>query len=243
MLKYNTIILEEVESTNAYAFEFFNSFEDKTVIAAKKQTNGRGRYNRKWISDNSSNLYMSIVLKPKDNKTYPFANVTQYLSVVTANILDKNFDIKSSIKWPNDILVNGAKISGILAESFVKNNKMEGIILGLGLNVNLKEETIKKIDQKATSLYILKNRTFDTEEIMHFICKSFFENYDEFTQKGFEFIKEEYTKKCDFLGSKITIREKNKQYIAQSIDNDGLLIVKDDFNKDSKIITGDILCQ
>lgn len=242
MSKYNVITLDDVESTNAYALEFMSSFEDRTVIRAIKQTKGHGRYNRKWISDESSNLYMTIVLKPSNTENYPFPNLTQYLSVVLSQVLENDYGINASIKWPNDILVDGAKISGILAESFAESGKIKGIALGVGLNINLKKETIELIDQKATSMAVLKNNNFDADEVLHKICNSFFENYDEFIQKGFEFIKDEYIKRCSFLGKQITIREENKQYTAQSIDNNGLLIVKDNFNKESKIITGDVLC-
>ena len=242
MSKYTVITLDELESTNAYALEFMTSFDDKTVVSAVKQTKGRGRYNRKWIGDDSSNLYMTIVLKPDYTTNYPFTNLTQYLSVSLCKVLEKDFDITPSIKWPNDILVDGCKISGILAESSVRNNKIEGIALGLGVNVNLKQETIKQIDQKATSMLVLKNKHFDVDDVMKKICDCFFENYEEFVQKGFSFIKEDYVKRCEFLGKNITIREENKQYFAQDIDNDGLLLVKDELNKVSKIITGDVLC-
>ena len=242
MSKYTVITLDEVESTNAYALEFMSSFEDKTVIKAVKQTKGRGRYNRKWLSDESSNLYMTIILKPDSTENYPFPNLTQYLSVSVSRVLEKDYDITPSIKWPNDILVNGYKISGILAEASAEKGKIRGIALGIGVNVNMQKETLELIDQKATSMAVLKNQNFDTDEVLNKICTSFFENYEEFIQKGFEFIKDEYVKRCSFLGGQITIREENKQYTAQSIDNNGLLIVKDDFNQESKIITGDVLC-
>ena len=241
MLQYNTVTLEETESTNAYALEFMHSFEDKTVIAAKKQTAGRGRYSRKWVSGSASDLYMTIVLKPASNN-YPFQNLTQYLSVIVSRVLENDYNIKASIKWPNDILVKGAKISGILAETLNKNSRIEGIALGLGVNTNLEKEVLDKIDQKAVSMAQLLNKEIDTEELIHKICRAFFDDYDEFIQKGFLFIKDEYVKRCRFLGGNITIREENKQYLAENIDNDGLLTVKDEFGKKHKIITGDILC-
>ena len=241
MSKYNIITLEEVESTNAYALEFMSSFEDRTVINALIQTNGRGRYNRNWLSDNSSNIYMTIVLKPQ-TENYPFQNLTQYLSVVVCKVLENEYKIKTSIKWPNDILVEGAKISGILAETSVNNGKINGIALGLGVNVNMQQETLDKIDQKAVSIAVLTKKEQNCEDLINKISNLFFEDYDEFTKKGFEFIEDEYIKRCSFLGKQITIREENKQYLAKGIDKNGLLLVKDDLKKEVKIITGDILC-
>lgn len=242
MSDYTVVTLDKVNSTNAYALGFMASLEDKTVITALNQTEGRGRYNRKWIGDNSSNLYMTIVLKPESSVNYPYSNLTQYLSVVVCKILEKDFNIKADIKWPNDVLVNGCKIAGILAETSVKDNQISGIALGLGLNINLKRETIDKIDQKAVSMAVLKGCEFKTEEVLKRICDCFFADYDRFIKNGFEFIKDEYVKKCGFLGENITIREENKQYKAVDIDDEGLLLVKDDLDRVKKIITGDVLC-
>lgn len=240
--EYTVITLDEVESTNAYALEFMSSFDDKTVVRAIKQTKGHGRYNRKWLSDETSNLYMTIILKPINIENYPFPNLTQFLSVCVSKVLNDDFNIPSSIKWPNDIMVNDSKIAGILAEASVEDGKIKGIALGIGLNVNLKDDTIKLIDQKATSMNVLTNENYDVNYVLTKICNLFFENYAEFIQKGFKYIKEDYIKRCLFIGKEIKIREENKKYTAQSIDDEGLLIVKDDLNRVSKKITGDVLC-
>ena len=243
MSKYSIVTLEEVHSTNSYALENIAFLDDRTVIYTPHQLSGRGRYKRKWICDETDNLYMSIVLKPKC-LNYPFSNLTQYLSVVVCNFLEKEFNVISRIKWPNDILIEGCKISGILAESAMRGNQIEAVILGLGLNVNLSKQTIDTIDQKAISLALIKEKKFDPEIILRGICDLFFDKYDEFVEKGFLFIKEDYIRRCDFLGKNIIIKEENskKDYYALSIDDEGLLVVKDEFGNQNKIITGDVLC-
>ena len=148
MSKYSIVTLDEVHSTNSYALENIKFLDDSTVIYTARQLSGRGRYNRKWVCDDSDNIYMSIVLKPENVTSYPFPNLTQYLSVTVCKVLENDFNLKPAIKWPNDILVDECKISGILAESYMENNEVKGIVLGLGLNVNLKKETVEKIDQK-----------------------------------------------------------------------------------------------
>lgn len=240
--KYNIITIEQVDSTNKYALENFSTFDDKTVIFTKDQTMGRGRYNRKWVCDDSENLYASIILKPQNTEDFPFANLTQYLSTIICKCLKNEFKINAEIKWPNDILINGYKISGILAESKMQNGKITGIILGFGININLKQETLDKIDQKATSLSVLLDKTFNPENILNLICDEFFKNYDDFINEGFKFIKSEYLANCNFLGKKITIKESDKknEYFALSIDDDGLLIVKNEIDEECRIITGDI---
>ena len=243
-MKYEITSLREVDSTNSYALKNINSFKDRTVIYSLRQTNGRGRYNRHWVNDDTDNLYVSFVFKPDDILTYPLANLTQYLSVIVCRLLKNEFDIESNIKWPNDILVDGHKISGILAETHMKNNQIEAIVLGLGLNVNLKEETVKEIDQKATSLNILKHKNFDVDDILNKLCNLFFNDYDEFIKKGFSFIKEEYISSSNLIDKEITLRGVNetKNYTVKTIDNEGFLTVKDKDNNEYTIMTGDVLC-
>ncbi|MBQ9246805.1 biotin--[bacterium] len=244
MSKYSIVTLDEVHSTNGYALENMRFLDDKTVIYTQHQSSGRGRYNRKWLGDDSGNIYMSIVLKPDEINEYPFPNLTQYLSVVLCNILQKDFNFNPVIKWPNDILVNQCKISGILAESYMENNSIKGVVLGLGLNVNLKQETIDKIDQKATSISVLKNKYFDCDKIIRRICDEFFDGYEQFVKNGFPYIKDEYIQRCFFIGQNIRISEngEKKEYFAESIDDNGFLTVKNEFGNRSKIITGDLQC-
>ena len=244
MSKYTIVTLEEIPSTNSYALEHISAFDDKSIVFAPHQSSGRGRFDRHWVCDDSENIYMSIILKPENVTNYPFPNLTQYLSVVVCKVLEREFSLKPSIKWPNDILVENAKISGILAESCMVNNKIEGIVLGLGLNVNLRKETLDNIDQNATSIGVLTGQQYDVEKILIKICDEFFENYDAFIQGGFEYIKTEYINRCGFLGKNILIREagEKKPYFAKSIDDEGLLVVVDELNNECKIITGDVLC-
>lgn len=244
MSKYSIVVLDEVPSTNAYALENIDFFEEGTVIFTNHQTKGRGRFNRVWIGDDSDNIFMSLILKPKNIQNYPFSNLTQYLSVCICKFIEKEFNLLPQIKWPNDILVNNAKLSGILAETQVSNNKITAIVLGLGLNVNMNSESLNKIDQKATSVKLLTGENYNSETLLHQLLDVFFENYDNFVKNGFTFIKEDYLKRCHFLGKNILISEngEKKQYFAKSIDDDGLLIALNENNEECKIITGDILC-
>ncbi len=244
MSKYSIITLDKVSSTNSYALENISNLADRTVIYTPHQTSGRGRYNRVWVSDDSENIYVSFVLKPEEIDNFPFVNLTQYLSIILCRFLENEFSLTPSIKWPNDILIDGYKISGILAESFMQKNELKGVVLGLGLNVNLKKETIEKIDQKAVSLFTLTGCKYAPKVLLEKICNMFFKDYDAFISEGFKLIQEEYIKKCSFLGKNITIKgfDSKKEYFAEDIDENGFLITKDNFGKKNKIITGDVLC-
>ena len=111
----NRFFLEEADSTNKYAKEHIEELEDKTVVYTYNQTSGRGRLNRKWSYGGKDNIYASIVLKPSCEMKDVYSNLTQYLSVVLAQTFEE-YGVIPKIKWPNDIRINGKKISGILAE-------------------------------------------------------------------------------------------------------------------------------
>ena len=145
--KMNIIQLEEVSSTNLYAKENLDSFEDKTVIIAISQTSGRGRFDRKWVDLGEGNLFMTIVLKPSNSFEEVYANLTQYLSVVLTKILEE-YGLSPKIKWPNDVLVNDAKISGILCETVMQGTNFKGLVLGIGVNLNADKGDLKQIKEK-----------------------------------------------------------------------------------------------
>ncbi len=242
--QYKTMEFDELESTNLFALCSIDSIPDKTIIVANNQTKGRGRLSRHWTGDNSGNVYMSIVLKPDNLTNYPSINITQYMSVVVTRMLKKYYGIVSKIKWPNDVLVDGAKIAGILAETSIKNNKVNAIVLGLGLNVNMSEDTIKSIDKKATSMKLLSGKEFNVSECIKHISDEFFENYNEFITQGFSSIRNEYLEKSCFLNKKIKIDNAPipGEYFISSVDEQGMLVTLDENNVEQIIISGDLIC-
>lgn len=239
----NIIQLEEVSSTNLYAKENLDSFEDKTVIIAISQTSGRGRFDRKWVDLGEGNLFMTIVLKPSNSFEEVYANLTQYLSVVLTKILEE-YGLSPKIKWPNDVLVNDAKISGILCETVMQGTNFKGLVLGIGVNLNADKGDLKQIKEKvATALNIELEREYvDNNLFTEKLLNEFFKNYEEFLKQGFLMIKKEYIERCNFLGKEISVKVFNdkKSGIAKTINDNGELVIEK--NNDEFILTmGDIL--
>lgn len=233
---YKLIEFDSLNSTNTFAKENIKSIQDKTVIAANIQTSGYGRFQRKWISDVSENIYISIVLKPENTKN--LTNLTQYLCIVLCKTLE-DYNITGEIKWPNDILINGKKFSGILCECI---NKKE-IVLGLGVNLNLTRKNIEKISQPATSLNLETEKKVNKKFFQEKLLNNFFKDYEKFMENGFAFIKDDYLKRIKFLGKTIFVSNdtnKKNEYIAKSINEDGALIVVDKLKKEIKIFSGDV---
>ena len=139
------IFKEQLNSTNLYAKEHINELADLSFVYCNTQTNGKGRLERTWVSNNENNLYLTIVLKP-ENEKFPYINLTQYLCVITCKILEE-YGVEPQIKWPNDILINGKKIAGILAQTSTIGSKIKGIALGIGINLNSSKEEMGNIDK------------------------------------------------------------------------------------------------
>jgi len=233
------VFFEEITSTNDYAKDNFSQFEDKTIIYANNQTQGHGRLGRTWSSSkqNGLNLYASFILKPPTNCEY--RNFTQYISVILCEVFDE-YGIKPNIKWPNDILVNGLKICGILAE---RTSLMNGFVVGIGVNLNMTQEELNKIDKPATSLNLLTSSNIDRDIFLEKFCTKFKKNYDKFVNQGFRFIEEDYIKRIDFLGKEIEIslnKTEKIKGIAKNINSDGELVLELSDKKEKVIISGEI---
>lgn len=237
------IELDEVDSTNNYAKKHIHEFADSTIIIANRQTSGRGRLNRKWIDLGDDNLFMSIILKPSEtfNENYP--NITQYLCVVLCKVLE-TYGVKPEIKWPNDVLINGKKIAGILSETSMQGQKLGGIILGIGVNLNSKPCNLQNISDKiATSLNIETGKYINIKTFTNELLQEFFSQYQKFIENGFKLIKEDYINKNCFLNKNINIQVFNntKTGFAKAINDKGELIIKTKDNNESVLTIGDIL--
>lgn len=225
------IFLENIDSTNLWAKTNIEELEDKTIVFAGAQTQGRGRLQRKWVDLGKGNLFMSIVLKPDKNYEH-YANLTQYLSVTLCKTLEE-YGIKPEIKWPNDVLVNGKKIAGILAETSVKGTKFKGLVLGIGVNLNAQEKDFSKIDKKVTSLNLEVGETIDMVEFKNKLVTSFFKDYNQFLEEGFKFIKRDYLALANFLDKELCVAliNETKTGVASGITDKGELILINNGNE------------
>ena len=242
------VFLESVDSTNKYAKEHIQEFSDKTVIYTDCQTSGRGRLERKWSFMGEGNIYASLILKPSDEMKEIYSNLTQLLCVVLAQTFEE-YGVRPTIKWPNDIQINGKKISGILAESVGVNDskigryRLEGLVLGFGVNLNTKIENLSKIDQPATSLNFETGEMIDKKIFLKKVLEKFCLLYDRFIENGFLLIREDYIRRAGFLNKEVTVRvfDKTISGIAKDITDNGALKLIDKNNEEHVLLIGDIL--
>lgn len=233
---------EKLDSTSTYAKKNIDLLEDKTIISADYQTNGHGRFERVWVDLGSENIYMTIVLKPSDKIEKEHANLTQYFSVCLCKRLEL-LGLKPEIKWPNDVLLSGKKVCGILAETVVKNGRLKGIVLGIGVNLNASSKSVGTIDRPATSLNLELGHAIDKKLFMNELLEEFFLNYETFLKSGFSFIKDDYEKIAVLVGQQLRLAIFNKIKIGKFIgfDSDGTLILQSADGKNEKINMGEIV--
>ncbi|MBR5555434.1 biotin--[bacterium] len=237
------LYLDEVNSTNLYGKSNIDLLADETVIVANRQSAGRGRLSRAWLDLGEGNLFVSIVLKPSNKFDEKFANLTQYLSVVLCKVFEE-YGLKPQIKWPNDVLINGKKISGILCETVMQGSSFKGLVLGFGVNITAGGNDVEKVvDKSVTSLALETNfQHKDKDEFLKKVINLFFKEYNKFLDSGFEFIKHEYINRACFLEKEVCIQvfDEVKTGIAKSVSDSGALLLEN-VNEKFVLTIGDIL--
>jgi BirA family biotin operon repressor/biotin-[acetyl-CoA-carboxylase] ligase len=239
ILGRNFIFLKEVESTNTYLKEIASeSTIEGTVVFAEKQTDGKGRLDRIWYSEKGSNLTFSFFLKGKFlKKNLNFINLGTALAI--ANSIENLYQLKTELKWPNDILVNGKKLSGILLESISEGEKLKFLVVGIGVNVN-QTNFAGTFNIPPTSVKLENNNEVEREKLLAEILNNL-ENILDSINSNHDYILKEWRLRCGMIGEKISISQgDNTKYgVFDDIDDDGFLLLKTE-KRIEKIHFGDL---
>lgn len=231
------------ESTQIIAHQLAREGADEgTCVIADRQTGGRGRLGRKWHAPAGVGLWASFILRPR----LPLESVSQMTLVIAAAVAKTlaTFGYDPEIKWPNDILIKGKKVCGILTELQGDIDRVKYMIIGIGINVDQRlEEFDLDIQSKATSLYIVdsENRP-DRSTLFIELCKQLENLYHIYIEHGFSPIRtiwETYAMAADQL-IKVTTHQATYVGKINGITENGILIVKDELGKLHEIISADI---
>ncbi len=182
-MKYNIIRYNTIDSTNKEAKRQIPSRQEGTVIISEEQTHGKGRLGRSWTSPKGKGIWMSIILEPE----IPMDHMMGITSIGAAGVsmaLD-DMDIPSKIKWPNDIVVDGKKVCGILTEVVQELNGSFYAIMGIGINVN--QDIVdfpEELHSKASSLKIIKGCEIDRELLLMNVLRRLRKLYLKFKLEG-----------------------------------------------------------
>jgi len=225
-----------LSSTNDKAKELAKKNKNNLVIISERQERGRGRFGRKWSSE-LGGLYMTVILKEKDLDKARYLTFIAAISV--AKSVRKLSNLNAKVKWPNDVLVNDKKICGILTETV--SEKENYALIGIGVNINQKKFG-KNITNKATSLKIETNKSYNIKNISKTIIKEFNKLYNNYKNKNYIKIISIWKKYSHTLGKKIKAETLSGVYIGKAVDvdNNGDLILKLNNGTIKKIVEGDI---
>ncbi|EJO5347573.1 biotin--[acetyl-CoA-carboxylase] ligase [Clostridium botulinum] len=238
----NIIHFDSTNSTNDKAKELAYNESHGTIIISEDQAIGKGRLGRNWCSSKFNGIYMSIILKP-DINTMDVPKITQIAAAAVVTTLLNN-NIKAYIKWPNDIIVNNKKVCGILTEMSGEINKVNYVIVGIGVNVNSDKKDFKEdLLSKATSLKIETSKEYKRNILVADILNNFEKLYTELIKYNNIDTSIEICKENSILiGKNIRIVNRNREDFGKAIglNSNGELLVKFENGEIKPLISGEI---
>lgn len=237
--RFKTYHYDSLESTNEYAKELVNNTDAEFAVITYDQTKGKGKGDRVWYTMPDNGIAISFLVKDPNLKL--ISSYTSVAAIAVTKLLSK-YGIESGIKWPNDILVDGKKICGILCESSIISGSPSHVIVGIGININ---QTLMDFPDEIRSIstsmsMVLKKRVNikEVEEALIEIFTEVLENFD--TSPNYYY--DELINKSLVIGKSCKIFENGEvsKMLIQSVDIDNSLIVEDDHGK-RRIYSADII--
>jgi BirA family biotin operon repressor/biotin-[acetyl-CoA-carboxylase] ligase len=212
------------------------------VVFAESQTSGRGRLGRKWTSPGQKGLWFSVLLRP-DLRPQEATRLTVASATALARAIQSITGLKPEIKWPNDILIDGRKVAGVLTELNAELDHVKYLVLGIGVNVNLSPGDFPpELRKSATSLKIETGETVSRPELAAALLHELDEDYAQICAGGFAAVADEWEAKCSTLGREVVIRMGDRQMRgrAESLGEDGALLLRTDHGHLERIVGGDV---
>jgi len=237
------ISLAEADSTNLRAKDLAaGGAPEGTVVLAERQTEGRGRKGRSWFSPAGAGIYLSLVLRPTMAPS-DAPGITLMTGVAAAEALFSVTRLDTRIKWPNDILVRGKKIAGILTEISTEMDRIDHVVVGLGLNVNMPRESLaEELRERATSVLIETGMYHARVKLVQAFLERFETYYRILQDQGFEPIRNRWKELANIIGRRINVEMIGKAQTGRvlDVDTDGVLILEDDQGGIHRIASGDV---
>ncbi len=231
-----------ISSTNFIAKKMaLESAAEGSVVIAEEQTKGRGRLDRQWISPAGKNILMSVIFYPKLLPSQVFC-LTMMTSLAIVKAIETTVALSSMIKWPNDIYLNGKKTGGILTEFNAQQDRVNFVIAGIGLNVNFDPFNYHDIREISTSLSKESGKEISRIKLLQSILKEIEKGYTLINDGKFDHIYNEWKQYSLVTGKPVRITSFNsvEDGIAESVDENGALVLRDKYGNVKKIVCGDV---
>ena len=236
----------KLESTNIIAKEKATHKEEGvnegTIVIAERQSAGKGRLGRKWFSP-TGGIWLSIILYPQLSPSY-IPRITLMTAVAVVKAIERCAQIKGQIKWPNDILINEKKVCGILTEMSAELDLINWVVVGIGINVDIKKQEFPEdIREKTTSLKEALRKEISRVRLVQIFLKEFERYYELLKKREISLILKEWKSYSHTLGKKIKINigENIVTGEAININEEGTLILKKGDGELIEIISGTII--
>jgi BirA family biotin operon repressor/biotin-[acetyl-CoA-carboxylase] ligase len=238
------IFLETATSTNDVAMELAAQRENPEglVVIADTQTKGRGRFGRTWISPSGVNSYFTVILSPSIPPNEA-ALITLMAAVAVVSVIRNYAGLNAGIKWPNDILVNGKKTGGILAETKSARGRIKFLALGIGINVNMPlNDFPEDIRAFSTSLNIESGKLFNRIEFSGKILEELERTYKILLKGNKGALIHDWIRLNSTIGSKVIVKNHDKiiSGIAENINDSGELIIRLPSGEMETVKAGDV---
>ncbi len=239
-------VFQETNSTNDVMEKLARAgVKEGAVVFAESQSKGRGRLGRKWISPPGKGLWFSVLLRP-DLRPQSATQLTVIAATALARAIRKKTGLAPEIKWPNDILLRGKKVVGILTEMSAELDHVKYVILGIGVDVNqTASEFPPELRKCATSLRLEAGQPLSRAELAADILRELDADYARLCTGQFEAVAAEWEENCATLGRNVTIHVGTRamQGRAEALDADGALLVRTQHGHLERIIGGDVILE
>ena len=241
--------IPEIDSTNSYAKRLAQEgAPEGTVVLTDYQKEGRGRLDRTWESSKGANVLMSLILRPKVEIERAIRITLASVEIVVSSLekflkKSQSKNIEFSVKWPNDIMVNGKKIAGILAESSLREKEIVFVVVGIGVNINQNLlELSEDVRKNSTSLLAETGKEFKREKIILEIITSFEKNYFYLERTKYDHVIEAWKRHCPYIGKDIIIETHTHHEEGKFVDvsEKGVLLYKTEDGQLKELVAGTI---
>ena len=233
----------QVGSTNDWAKELASlGAEEGTVAIAETQTAGHGRLGREWASPEGG-LWFSVIFRP-ELEPAEASKLVFAAGLAVAEVLHELYGLRVETKWPNDVLVNGRKVCGILAEMNTTGDEVNFVVIGVGINANFdaKEALPEELFENATSLETALGRSVQLDTLFRTMLERLECIYELFVKEGFASVLTMWKKYATFLGCKVEVLTGTERLVgfALDVDDDGGLTVKLENGNVRDVLVGDV---
>lgn len=234
---------DEITSTQDVAEDLARDGADEgTVVITEMQTKGRGRKGRSWVSPSEGGVYLSIILRPKLMPSQ-IVQIPLIAGIAVSKAITRVTSLKPRIKWPNDIIISGRKVGGILTEMSCEIDRVNYVILGIGINVNTPRPLLTEATGGiATSLADECGDIVPRVRLVQHFLSEFESIYARFLASGFGSIREEWKALNNTIGLRVKVSDGGEEIEGKAldIDDDGFLLVRKESGDVRRIVNGDV---